>query len=106
LPASGSSIIFRVLMLVQTRTLRDAIAADVEFDLQHPKHSLYVQRLARKKSQMATVTFNGQLSQFQAEEESVRGGHPRTIAIEIDLAEVLLGLFCQGNFSLFPYVAR
>jgi hypothetical protein len=84
---------FEYCMLVQTRSVRDGIAADVEFDLQHPKHSLYVQRLARKKAQVVTVTFNGQLSQFQAEEESVRGCHPRTIAIDIDLAEVLLGLF-------------
>jgi hypothetical protein len=38
-------------------------------------------------------TFNGQLSEFQAEEESVPRGHPNTTAIENDLAEVLLGLF-------------
>jgi hypothetical protein len=58
-------------MLVQTRNVCDAIAADFNFDAQHPKHGLFVQRLACKKSQIMTVTFNGQLSQFQAEEESV-----------------------------------
>jgi len=80
-------------MLVQTRNVRDAIAADLEFDPKHPKHGIYVQRLARNKSQVATVTFNGQLSQFQTEEESVQGGHPVTTAMQNDLAEVLLGLF-------------
>ena len=39
------------------------------------------------------VYFNGQLSEFQTEEESIRGGHPKTTAIKNDLAEVLLGFF-------------
>src|SRR6266487_3765668 len=80
-------------MLVQTKNIHNAIAADFNFDIKHPKYSLCVQRLACKKSQVMTVTFNGQLSQFQAEEESVQRGHPVTNAMENDLAEVLLGLF-------------
>jgi hypothetical protein len=52
-----------------------------------------------------TVTFNGQLSEFQAEEESVQGGHPSTTAIENDLAEVLLGLFVPWN-QLSPLFQR
>jgi hypothetical protein len=80
-------------MLVQTKNVRNAITADLEFDQKHPKYGVQVQRLARKSSQVATVTFNGQLSQFQAEEESVLGGHPVTTAIKNDFAEVLLGLF-------------
>jgi hypothetical protein len=78
-------------------TIRNAIAVDLQFDPKHPKHSTYVQRLARSKSQVMTVTFNGQLSEFQAEEESVLGGHPNTTVIENDLAEVLLGLFVPWN---------
>jgi hypothetical protein len=88
---------FEYCMLVQAKNVRDAIAADVEFDPKHPKYGIQVQRLARKRSQVATVTFNGQLSQFQAEEESVPGGHPVTTAMENDLAEVLLGLFVPWN---------
>ncbi|KAH9203038.1 hypothetical protein DL95DRAFT_180650, partial [Leptodontidium sp. 2 PMI_412] len=84
-------------MLVQTKNVRDAIAADLEFDHKHPKHGIHVQHLARKKSQVATVTFNGQLSQFQAEEEGVTGGHPITTAMQNDLSEVLLGLFVPWN---------
>ena len=40
-----------------------------------------------------TVHFNGQLSEFQTEEESIRRGHPTTNAIKNDLAELLLGFF-------------
>jgi hypothetical protein len=69
----------------------------LEFDPRHPKHGIQVQHLVRKKSQVATVTFSGQLSQFQAEEESVAGGHPVTTAMENDLAEMLLGLFVSWN---------
>ncbi|PVH68340.1 hypothetical protein DL98DRAFT_631600, partial [Cadophora sp. DSE1049] len=88
---------FEYCILVQTKSVRDAIAADLEFDPKHPKHGIHVQHLARKKSQVVTVTFNGQLSQFQAEEEGVAGGHPVTAAMRNDLAEVLLGLFVPWN---------
>jgi len=88
---------FEYCMLVQTKSVRDAIAADLEFDPKHPKQGVYVQHLARKKSQVATVTFNGQLSQFQADEEGVAGGHPVTTAMQNDLVEVLFGLFVPWN---------
>ncbi|KIN00068.1 hypothetical protein OIDMADRAFT_55958 [Oidiodendron maius Zn] len=78
---------FEYCMLVQSKNARDAIATDLEFDPRHPKHGIQVQRLARKKSQVVTVTFNGQLSQSQSEEESVPGGHPVTTAMKNDLAE-------------------
>jgi hypothetical protein len=84
-------------MLVQNKGARDTITTDLELDPKHPKHGIQVQRMARKKSQVMTVTFNGQLSQFQAEEESVPGGHPFTTAMETDLAEVLLGLLVPWN---------
>jgi hypothetical protein len=37
-------------MLVQTKNARDAIAADLEFDPEYPKHDILVQYLACKKS--------------------------------------------------------
>jgi len=40
-----------------------------------------------------TVHFNGQLSEFQSEEESIQGGHPTTTAIQNNLAKILLGFF-------------
>jgi hypothetical protein len=49
-------------MLVQSKNVRDTIATDLEFDPKHPKHSIQVQRLARKKSQVATITFSSHLS--------------------------------------------
>jgi hypothetical protein len=56
-----------------------------------------VQRLAHKKSLVMIVTFAGQLSEYQTEEESLRRGHPKTTAIVNDLAEILLGLFVPWN---------
>ncbi|KFZ23650.1 hypothetical protein V502_01866 [Pseudogymnoascus sp. VKM F-4520 (FW-2644)] len=84
---------FNYCMLVQAKPERDAVGTDIDYDAHHPKSGLYVQRLVTKRSQVATVTFNGQFSEFQAEEESVQGGHPRTTAMDNDLAEILLGLF-------------
>jgi hypothetical protein len=84
---------FEYHMLVQSRRKQDSIQADIEFDPAHPRSDRYIQHLATKKSQVLTVTFNGQLSQFQAEEDTVRGGHAATEAIKNDIAEVLLGLF-------------
>ena len=80
-------------MLVQTRKRLGVTASDIEFDSKHPKSSTHIQRMARTQSQMMTVCFNGQFSQYQTEEESIQGGHPTTTAIQNDLAEVLLGFF-------------
>src|SRR5438045_337225 len=83
---------FEYCMLVQTRKRRDATTSNVDFDSKHPKCDVYVQRLACTKSQVKTITFSGQLSQFQEEEDSIQGGHPYTTAIKNDFAKVLLGL--------------
>ena len=80
-------------MLVQAKNKDDARTSDVEFDDKHPNSDTQIQRLASRKSQIMTVHFNGQLSEFQTDEESIRRGHPMTNAIKNDLAEVLLGFF-------------
>jgi hypothetical protein len=80
-------------MLVKTKNIRDAIADDMDFDSNHPRHATHVQRLARSQSQVATVTFTGQLTEFQTAEDAVPGGHPKTTAIINDISEILLGLF-------------
>jgi hypothetical protein len=84
---------FEYCMLVQTSSRGKSNASDVEFESKHPRSETHVQRLACRQSQVMTVHFNGQLSEFQTEEESIRGGHPTTSAIQNDLAEVLLGFF-------------
>ena len=89
----ASLSLFEYCMLTQSKKVQDVTAIDVEFDPSHPKSHTHLQRLVRNKSQMATVTLIGQLSEFQEAEDSVRGGHPATEAIVNDLAEVLLGLF-------------
>ena len=85
--------LFEYCMLVKTKNIRDAIADDMDFDPNHPRYATHVQRLARSASQVATVTFTRQLTEFQAAEDAVPGGHPETTAIMDDMAEILLGLF-------------
>jgi hypothetical protein len=92
-PHLASLSLFEYLMLVQTRKVCDSIQADIDFDHMHAKSGVYVQRLATRESQLLTVTYNGQLSLFQKEEDSIRGGHAETVAIRNDVSEVLLGLF-------------
>src|SRR5579871_4958877 len=84
---------FEYCMLVQSRRRYDATASDIEFHERHPKSHTHIQHIARTKSQVMTVSFHGQLSQYQSEEETIPRGHPTTAAIKNDLAELLLGFF-------------
>src|SRR2546423_1553450 len=88
---------FEYCMLVDVKRRSDATVSDVEFDANHPKSNTHVQRMVRTKSQVKTVSFNGQFSQYQTQEEGVRGGHPNTAAIKNDLAEVQLGFSSHGT---------
>lgn len=89
----SSFSIFEYCMLVRTRSSRDATAQDINFSPNHPRHLTHVQRLALSPSQVSTVTLQGQLTEFQAAEDSLPGGHPTTTAILNDMAEIFLGLF-------------
>jgi len=96
-PELADLTFFEYCMLVQVKRSDDGTAFDIEFDSKHPKSHTHIQRLARFESQIRTVSFNGQLSLYQTEEESIQGGHPVTNAIKNDLAEVLLGFFVPWN---------
>jgi hypothetical protein len=89
----SSLSIFEYCMLVRTKRLQDATTDDIPFTEAHPRHRTHIQRLARAPSQTATVTLQGELTEFQSVEDSIPGGHPTTTAIQNDLAEILLGLF-------------
>jgi hypothetical protein len=95
--------IFEYCMIVRTKRRQDATTEDVPFDEEHPRHRTHVQRLAQSPSQTATVTLQGELTEFQSSEDSVPGGNPTTTAIQNDLAEILLGLFIpwQDLSSIF-----
>jgi hypothetical protein len=80
-------------MVVRTKRLQDATTEDIPFHETHPRHHTHLQRLARSASQTATVTLQGELTEFQSSEDSMPGGHPTTRAIQNDLAEIFLGLF-------------
>jgi hypothetical protein len=99
----SSLCIFEYCMIVRTKRLQDATTEDIPFHETHPRHRTHLQRLARSASQTATVTLQGELTEFQSSEDSMPGGHPTTTAIQNDLAEILLGLFIpwQNLQSLF-----
>ena len=85
--------LFEYCMLVQLRSKRRNRSNHFEFAPCHPKSTTCIQHVARSRSEISTVIFNGQLTQHQMAEDGVRGGHPMTEAIANDLAEILLGLF-------------
>jgi hypothetical protein len=85
--------IFEYCMLVRTKRLQDATTDDIPFAEKHPRHRTHLQQLAQSPHQTATVTLQGQLSEFQSSEDTILGGHPTTTVIQNDLTEVLLGLF-------------
>ncbi|KAJ5367173.1 hypothetical protein N7541_001114 [Penicillium brevicompactum] len=99
----SSLCIFEYCMIVRTKRLQDATTEDIPFHETHPRHRTHLQRLVRSASQTATVTLQGELTEFQSSEDSMPGGHPTTTAIQNDLAEILLGLFIpwQNLQSLF-----
>ena len=101
----ASLSLYEYTMLVQTRHQRNARFDDVSFDASHPRSGTLTQHLARNHSVLATVAFVGHLTEFQVEEDSVPGGHPRTDAIMEDMAEILLGLFVPWE-DLTPLVLR
>jgi hypothetical protein len=96
--------LFEYCMLVHTKNIWDAILADIDFDEHHPRYNTHVQQQARTQLQVATVTFSGQLTEFQPAEDAVLGGHPKTEAILNDVAEILLGLFVPWNRLLPLFV--
>lgn len=89
----GDFCFFEYCMLVRPCRMQESVSNDCQYDSQHPKYSTQIQRLAKSRSQMRTVCYHGQLSQCQNEEEQVRRGHPTTLAIRNDLAEILLAFF-------------
>lgn len=103
----ASLTFFEYCMMLRMRSKRGTTDTDIEFDPAHPRYSTHTQRIAQTPAQVATVTFKGQLTQFQTDEDSIPGGHPQTDAILNDLAEILLGLFVPWHdlsaiLSQFP----
>jgi len=70
----------------------------MDFTLDHPEHGEKTQVICAPNSVPRVVTPVGQLSQYQHNEDRVQGGHPETLAMQNDLAAILLALFCaMGN---------
>jgi len=52
---------FEYCMLVRNCRVRESVSSDCRYDTQHPKYLTEVQRLAKSRSQMRTVSYHGQL---------------------------------------------
>jgi PIF1-like helicase len=89
----GSLCFYEYCMLVQRIQIRNSLPSHIPFHRSHPRHSQQVQRLATRREQVKTVTFQRSLSLFQSEEDKVRKGHPTTEAMQNDFAELFLGFF-------------
>jgi hypothetical protein len=67
----SSLCILEYCMLVRTKRLKDTIADDIHFTEAYPRHRTHIKRLAQSPSHTATVTLQGELTEFQSMEDSV-----------------------------------
>src|SRR5271170_7675936 len=79
--------------LIRKRPAKNRTGSDIDFHMDHPEHGEKTQVICGPGSVTRTVTFMGQLSQYQHVEDRIQGGHPETHAMQNDLAAILLALF-------------
>jgi hypothetical protein len=85
--------LYEYIKLVTIKPRSSAASQDIEFATAHPNYSTHVQHYSERASvHRYMVTLIGSLSENQSLEDSVRGGHPQTSAIQNDLAEIFLAL--------------
>lgn len=84
---------FRRLSMERKRPARKRTGSDIDFTVNHPEHGEKTQIVCDPSSVARAVTLVGQLSQYQHIEDRVQGGHPETLAMQNDLAAILLALF-------------
>jgi PIF1-like helicase/Helitron helicase-like domain at N-terminus len=75
----------------------------LRFHKDHPEYGKMTQIICNPESDPRTVALLGPLSQYQQDEDRIRGGHPETLAMQNDLAGILLALFVPWEIlpSLF-----
>ena len=85
--------LYEYVKVIKKRAAEHRTGGDLDFDVQHPEHGKMTQVICGPGSLPRTVTLLGTLSEYQQDEDSIRGGHPETLAMRNDLAGVLLALF-------------
>ena len=85
--------LYEYMKLVVVKTMASAISTDTRFLPDHPLYKTHIQNYSKKRRAADyAVALNGSISENQALEDSVRGGHPQTDAMQNDLALALLAL--------------
>src|SRR6202046_1238860 len=85
--------LYEYIKVIRKRAAEHRTGGDLDFDEQHPEHDKMTQAICGPESPPRTVTLLGTLSKYQQDEDSIRGGHPETLAMRNDLAGILLALF-------------
>ena len=85
--------LYKYVKLVTIKPRSSAMSRDIDFATGYPNHDSHVQHYSEKASvHQYMVALIGPLSENQSLEDSVRGRHPETTAIQNDLAEIFLAL--------------
>jgi len=85
--------LYEYVKFVRKRLAQNRTRSDVDFEPQHPEYGRKTQFLCATNFVPRTVALVGTLSENQSMEDGIRGGHPKTVAMEEDLATILLALF-------------
>jgi len=97
-PSFISFCVYEYFKLVTIKPKTLATSKDISFLPQHPNYENRIQSYSEKTSASSyTVALIGSLSENQALEDSVRGGHPETEAMQNELALILLALLVPWN---------
>ena len=92
-PPFSKFCLYDYVKLVTVLPIRSGTTRDIAFSSEHPDHEELIQRFSERMSPNTyTVALVGSLSENQALEDSVRGGHPETESMRNDLALILLAL--------------
>src|SRR5579871_2826950 len=85
--------LYEYVKIVRKRPAKNRTGNDIDFDINHPEYEKKTQVICGPGSMKRTVALMGQLSRYQHIEDNVHGGHPETLAMQNDLAAILLALF-------------
>lgn len=97
-PSFSDFCLYEYFKLVDVKSMTQATSRDIRFLPEHPNYDNLIQQYSEKSSAPTfVVTLIGSLSENQPLEDSVRGGHPETLAIQNDLALILLALLVPWN---------
>jgi hypothetical protein len=85
--------LYEYVKVIRKRVAKHRTGGDIDFHVNYPEHGEKTQVICGPDSIPRTVALVGQLSQYQYNENRIQGGHPEILAMQNDLAAILLALF-------------